>query len=208
MSLSEEHENALLSCSPCQYMLNTSASSGLFRRSCSSPACYSSTGLPPQNSAAAQTLSLQGCCATHFRVLLPFRVAIGCCAAPKAPTPPKSPGELAGSAPDRLLPLLAKMKGGADAEPATGPPNRLCPVLTGGMAGCGAPSARGALCFAGALCAATWCSVSSTSQGDFASSVSPYCLWTVVISSRLQTVLQAHLLYGIFTASAAAGSRT
>ena len=86
------------------------------------------------------------CCAAHLLDLLPFRVTGDCCAAPKAPTPPKSPGELAGAAPNRLLPLLAKLKGDAGAEagaePAKKPPYRLCPVMTGVLAACGAPSAR------------------------------------------------------------------
>lgn len=108
---------------------------------------------------------LCACCADHFLDLLPFRVTVGCCAAPKAPAPPKSPGELACVAPNRLLLLLAKLKGDADAvagaEPATKPPNRLCPVLTGVLAACSAPSARGAPNVAGALCAAAWHCVSS-----------------------------------------------
>ena len=105
------------------------------------------------------------CCAAHFLDLLPFRITGDCCAAPKAPAPPKSPGELAGAAPNRLLPLLAKLKGDADAEagaaPAKKPPYRLCPMLTGVLAACGAPSARGAPNVAGALCAAAWPCVSS-----------------------------------------------
>ena len=98
----------------------------------------------------------------HF-LDLPLRT-LGCWvrvfAAPKAPAPPKSPGELAGAAPNEPPPppaLLAKLKAdpaGAKVEVAAAPkpPNRLWPASAAVLAGCGTPSARGAP-DAGAACA-------------------------------------------------------
>jgi len=78
---------------------------------------------------------------------------------PKVPPPPKSPGELAGAAPNRPPPVLpeklnadpAAAEAGAEAVP--NPPNRLCPVDAGVLTSCRAPNAEGAP-DPGAACAA------------------------------------------------------